>query len=112
MEEVFLCNIFYVGKEGASEADFPIFVWGLVDVLYFDGDIEFHGGEQVFSDKLPVDARDVYATVKQGFNMWEEVMSCRGILIAFGVQDTITGTYIKEGELCIEQSSCFKNPGL
>ena len=46
------------------------------------------------------------------FNMWEGVMSCRGILIAFGVQDTITGVHIKEGELCVKQSSHFKNPGL
>ena len=26
MKEMFLCNAFYVGKEGASEADFPVFV--------------------------------------------------------------------------------------
>ena len=36
------------------------------------------------------------------FNMWEGVMSCRGILIAFGVQDTTTGAHVKEGKLCIE----------
>ena len=35
-------------------------------------------------------------------------MSCKGILITFGVQDTITGAHIKKGELCVEQSSCFK----
>ena len=56
VEEVFLCNTFYVGKEGAGEADFPIFVQHLVNVSYFDGDIKFHGEEGVFSDKLPVDA--------------------------------------------------------
>ena len=38
-------------------------------------------------------------------------MSCKGILIAFRVQDTITGAHIEEGELCVEQSSHFKNPG-
>ena len=26
MEEMFLHNTFYVGKEGASEVDFPVFV--------------------------------------------------------------------------------------
>ena len=69
MEEVFLYNTFYVGKESASKADFPIFVWGLVDVLYFDGDIEFCGGEGVLSDKLPVDARDFCTTVNQGMSV-------------------------------------------
>ena len=29
-------------------------------------------------------------------------MSCKGILIAFGVQDTITGAHVNEGELCIK----------
>ena len=60
---MFLCNAFNVGKEDAGEADFPIFVGGLVNVLYFNGDIKFRGGEGVFSDKLPVDAGDVSITV-------------------------------------------------
>ena len=38
-------------------------------------------------------------------------MSCKGILIVFRVEDTITSTHIKEGEFCVEQSSHFKNPG-
>ena len=69
MEEVFLCDAFYVDKEGAGEVDFPIFVWGLVDVSYFDGDIKFCGGKGVFSNKLPVNARDVCATINQGMSV-------------------------------------------
>ena len=26
VEEIFLCNAFYVGEEGTSKADFPVFV--------------------------------------------------------------------------------------
>ena len=63
MEEVFLCNAFNIGKEGAGEADFPIFVGGLVDILYFNGDIEFHGEKEVFSDELPVNVGDVSTIV-------------------------------------------------
>ena len=33
------------------------------------GDIKFHGGEGVFSDKLPVNARDVWTTVNQGVSV-------------------------------------------
>ena len=66
MEEVFLCNAFNVGKEGVGEADFPIFVGGLVDISYFNGDIKFCGGEGAFSDELPVNAGDVSTTVNQG----------------------------------------------
>ena len=81
MEEIFLCNAFYVGKEDASEVDFPIFVGGLVNVLYFDRDIEFHGGKKVFSDKLPIDARDVCATVDQGASVdnFQHVRMCDGL---------------------------------
>ena len=39
-------------------------------------------------------------------------MSCKGILIAFRMQDTIIGAYVKEGELCVKRSSHFKNPDL
>ena len=63
VEEMFLHNTFYIGEEGTSEADFPIFVQGLVDILYFDGDIKFCDREGVFSDELPVDAQDVYTTI-------------------------------------------------
>ena len=36
---MFLCNAFDVGEEGAGKVDFPIFVGGLVNILYFDGDV-------------------------------------------------------------------------
>ena len=63
---MFLCNILNVGKKGAGEADFPVLVGGLVNVLYFDGDIKFCSGKGVFSDKLPVNTGDVSTTVDQG----------------------------------------------
>ena len=63
MEEVFLCDALNVGKEDTSKADFSIFVGGLIDIPYFDGDIKFCSGKRVFSDKLPVDAEDVCTTV-------------------------------------------------
>ena len=69
MEEVFLCNVFDVGKKGASEADFPIFVGGLVNISYFDGDIEFCSGKGVFSDKLLVNAGAISTTVDQGMSV-------------------------------------------
>ena len=69
VEEMFLYDAFYVGKEGAGEADFPVFVQDLINVLYFNGDIKFCGRKGVFSDKLPVDARDVCATVNQGMSV-------------------------------------------
>ena len=69
VEEIFLCNAFYVGKEGTNEVNFSFFVWGLIVISYFDGDIKFHGGKGVFSDKLPVNAKDVYATVNQGMSV-------------------------------------------
>ena len=37
--------------------------------MYFDGNIEFYDGEGVFSDKLPVNTRDVCATINQGANV-------------------------------------------
>ena len=69
MEEMFLCNDFDVGKESASKADFLIFVGGLVDISYFDGDVKLCSGEGIFSDELPVDAGDVSTTVNQGVSV-------------------------------------------
>ena len=69
VEEMFLHNTLYVGKKGAGKVDFPIFVQGLVNISYFDGNIKFHGGEGVFSNKLPVDAGDVCTTVNQGMSV-------------------------------------------
>ena len=63
MKEMFLCDAFDVGKEGADEVDFLIFIGGLVNIPYFDGDIKFCSGKGVFSDKLPVNAGDVCTTV-------------------------------------------------
>ena len=63
MEEMFLCNAFDVGKEGAGKVDFSIFVGGLVNISYFDGDIKFHSREGVFSDELPVNVGDVSTIV-------------------------------------------------
>ena len=65
VEEMFLGNPFDVGVEGASVADCTGFVCGLIDVLNGDGGGEFLGGELVFSDKLPVNARDVGTRINQ-----------------------------------------------
>ena len=66
MEEVFLGDPFDVGKEGTGKTDFSAFVRGLVYVSDFDGNVKLCGGKGVFSDKLPVNARDVCTTVDQG----------------------------------------------
>ena len=59
VEEVFLGDPFNVGVEGASVADCTSLIRSLVNVANCDGGGKFLGGESVFSDKLPVDARDV-----------------------------------------------------
>ena len=69
MEKVLLYNVFFIGEESAGEIDFPVFVQGLVDVSYFDRNIKFCGGEEVLSDKLPANARDVCTTVNQGVSV-------------------------------------------
>ena len=66
MEEVFLGDPFNVGEEGTGEMNFSTFVQGLVYVSDFDGNVKLCGGKGVFSDQLPVDARDVCTTVDQG----------------------------------------------
>ena len=59
IEEVFLGDPFDVSVEGASIADCTGFVRCLIHVTNGDGGGKFLGGESVFSDKLPVNARDV-----------------------------------------------------
>ena len=75
---MFLCDTFDVGKEGAGEVDFPIFIGDLINIPYFDGDIKFCSGERVFSDKLPVNAGDVCTTVDQGVSVddFQDVRRC------------------------------------
>ena len=65
VEEMFLDDPFDVGVEGAGVADCTGFVRSLVDIANSDGGGEFFGGESVFSDKLPVNARDVSTGVYQ-----------------------------------------------
>ena len=65
VEEMFLGNPFNVGVEGAGVADCTSFVHSLINVANSDGGGKFLGGESVFSDKLPVNARDVSAGVYQ-----------------------------------------------
>ena len=59
VEKVFLSDSFYVGVEGASEADSTSFVHSLVDVTNSNRGGKFFCGEVMFSDKLPVDTGDV-----------------------------------------------------
>ena len=66
---MFLGNLFDIGIEGVSITNCTSFVCGLVNIANCDGGGEFLGGESVFSDKLPVDARDVGTRVYQ----------CRGV---------------------------------
>ena len=66
---MFLGNPFDVGVEGASIADGTSFVRSLINVANSDGGGEFLSRESVFSDKLPVDARDVGTGIYQ----------CRGV---------------------------------
>ena len=65
VEEMLLSYSFDVGVEGASITDCTSFVRGLIYVTNGDGGGEFFGGEAMFSDKLPVDARDVSTGVYQ-----------------------------------------------
>ena len=69
IEKVFWGNPFDVGIEGAGVADCTGFVCSLVDVANSDRGGEFFCGEAMFSDELPVNARDVSTGVYQ----------CRGV---------------------------------
>ena len=44
----------------------------------------------------------IRAQVSMTFNVCDGVMSCNGILIAFGMQDTNTGAHVMKGELCVK----------
>ena len=63
VEEMFLGDPFNVCVEGASIVDCTSFVYGLIYILDHNGESEFLGGELMFSDILPVNARDVSARV-------------------------------------------------
>ena len=75
VEEMFLGYSFDICIEGAGIADSTSFIHSLVDVVNSDGGGELFGGESVFSDKLPVDTRDVCTRVYQcgGVNNFEGV---------------------------------------
>ena len=65
IEEVLLDYPFDVGVEGASITNCTSFVHSLVDVVNSNGGGKFFSGESVFSDKLPIYARDVGTGVYQ-----------------------------------------------
>ena len=65
VEEMFLGNPFNVHVEGASVTNCTGFVHCLVYVANCDRGGKFLSGEVVFSDKLPVDARDISIGVYQ-----------------------------------------------
>ena len=65
VEKMFLGNPFDGGIEGAGVVNGTSFIRGLVYIVNSDGGGKFLGGEVVFSDKLPVDARDVCTRVYQ-----------------------------------------------
>ena len=63
VEEMLLGDPFDVGVEGTGVADCTSLVRSLVNIANSDGRGEFFCGESVFSDELPVNARDVSARV-------------------------------------------------
>ena len=65
IEEMFLSDPFDVGIESASVADCTSLVFSLINVANGDGRGKFLGGESVFPDKLPVNARDVRSRIYQ-----------------------------------------------
>ena len=75
IEEVLLDYPFNVSVEGVSVTDCTSFVCGLVNIANSNRGGKFLGGELVFSDKLPVNTRDVSAGVYQcgGVNDFEGV---------------------------------------
>ena len=65
IEEVFLGNPFDICIEGVDVTDHTSLVCSLVHISDCDGGGEFLHGELMFSDELPVYARDVGAGVYQ-----------------------------------------------
>ena len=63
IEQVFLGDPFNVCVQDESVTDCACFIHGLVDIVNGNGGGKFFSGEAVFSDKLPVNARDVHARV-------------------------------------------------
>ena len=63
VEEMFLDDPFNVCIEGVGIADCTSFICGLVYILECNGGGKFLGGEQMFPDKLPVNARDIHTRV-------------------------------------------------
>ena len=80
---MFLGDPFDVGVEGASVADCTSFVRSLIYIANSDGGGEFFSRESVFSDKLPVDTRDVSTGVYQceGVDDFEGVRVLRLVLL-------------------------------
>ena len=65
VEEMFLGDSFDVGIESAGVVNCICFVHGLVNIANSNGGGEFFSGELVFSDKLPVYARDICTRINQ-----------------------------------------------
>ena len=65
VEEMFLGDPFDVGVEGASIADRTSFIHSLIDVVNGNGGGKFFCRESVFSDELPVYARDIGTGIYQ-----------------------------------------------
>ena len=65
IEEVFLGNPFNICVKGASIVNYTSFVCSLVHITNHNGEGEFFGGESVFSNELPVNARDICTRIYQ-----------------------------------------------
>ena len=75
IEQMFLDNPFNICVEGASIADCTGLVCSLIYILDCDGEGKLFGGEVMFPDKLPVNARDISTRIYQhrGVNDFEGV---------------------------------------
>ena len=75
---MFLGDLFDVGVESASITNCTSFVRSLVNIANSNGGGEFFSRESVFSDKLPVNARDVGTGVHQcgGANNFKGMRGC------------------------------------
>ena len=75
IEEMFLGDPFNVHIEGAGVVNCTGFVHSLVNIVNGNGRDKFLSGELVFSDKLPVDTRDI----NTGIDQCDQVYGFQGV---------------------------------
>ena len=55
-----------VEEEGGGEADYSFAINGVISILGIDRFLQLGGGEGMFPNKSPIEARDACATVNKG----------------------------------------------